>query len=220
LYDLDSQEDIFRLEGEYSFAAFALSPDGQTIASGDVNGLVQLWGVGSGKMRGKMSDHSLEIGQMAFSPDGSLLASSPWYNGQLIIWDLSSETIDIQTLGDVDQSAFTAFTFSPDSTQLAYMDTDQSYNIVLYDLEFERVVREMLAQTTVYDLLFNQDGTLLFSAHSDGTIRVWNVATGIELTRLEAHQGAVQMLDLSSDSTLLVSFGEDHIVKVWGIPTE
>jgi WD40 repeat protein len=59
------------------------------------------------------------------------------------------------------------------------------------------------------------DGRRLASANDDGTIRLWDIATGQEAKRLEGHHGPVWCVACSPDGKLLASQGADHTLRMW-----
>jgi RNA polymerase sigma factor (sigma-70 family) len=52
------------------------SPDGRTVAWGDVGGTITLWEVASAKVRCRLERHHSYVGDLAFSPDSRLLVSA------------------------------------------------------------------------------------------------------------------------------------------------
>jgi WD40 repeat protein len=58
-----------------------------------------------------------------------------------------------------------------------------------------------------------------WEAGSDFAIRVWDLAAGKELRRLEGHTKAVSSLSLSSDGRTAASGGFDDTVRLWEIST-
>jgi WD40 repeat protein len=62
---------------------------------------------------------------------------------------------------------------------------------------------------------FSPDGELLLTASHDGTARLWRVAVGEEVHRLEAHDGAVDDACFSPDGRRVATAGFDGKVIVW-----
>jgi WD40 repeat protein len=71
----------------------------------------------------------------------------------------------------------------------------------------------------VLQVVFSPDGQQLASAGQDGTVRLWDVATGRPLRTLEAHAGYVNAVAFSPDSRRLASGSADQTVKVWDAAT-
>jgi WD40 repeat protein len=67
---------------------------------------------------------------------------------------------------------------------------------------------------------FFKDGRRFVSCGFDRTLRVWDVATGKELARLEGHtRDEIDCLALSPDQRHLLSGGEDHTFRLWDVET-
>lgn len=71
----------------------------------------------------------------------------------------------------------------------------------------------------VNNVAFMPDGKTLISSGWEGTIRLWDVATGKELQRLESDGKAVNGLALSPDGKTLASAVNEGFLRVWDMPT-
>ena len=60
---------------------------------------------------------------------------------------------------------------------------------------------------------FSPEGDRIISASFDGTIKVWDAATGQEILTLEGHAGPV--LSMAFDGQRIISGGKDNTVRIW-----
>src|SRR5262249_41202108 len=66
--------------------------------------------------------------------------------------------------------------------------------------------------------LFSPDGRLFVTTALDGSVQLWEVATGKERARFAGHQrGEVTSLTFSPDGSTLVSGGADTQVFLWDV---
>jgi WD40 repeat protein len=64
-------------------------------------------------------------------------------------------------------------------------------------------------------LAFSPDGKLIASGGPEGTVMVWDAATGKVLFALRGHTGSVASVAFSGDSRRLATGSSDHTVKIW-----
>src|SRR5690606_37352337 len=105
-------------------SALAYSPDGRTLVTGDLSGVVRTWDAKThrpaGPPMGRADDRPAlprAIHAVAFSPDGTTLAAAS-EDGTVRLWDMATsrqpgEVIDAHDAGVKDVA------FSPDGTTLA-----------------------------------------------------------------------------------------------------
>jgi WD40 repeat protein len=65
--------------------------------------------------------------------------------------------------------------------------------------------------------IFSPDGMTFVSASDDGTLKLWNAATGKEIRTFIGHADAVSGCAFSPDGTLLVSASFDKTLKLWEV---
>jgi len=67
----------------------------------------------------------------------------------------------------------------------------------------------------VNSVAFSPDGSLLASASSDQTVRLWNPRTGQVVQTLREHTDRVDTVALSLDGRRVASGSSDNTIKVW-----
>lgn len=85
----ESDGSLLRKFGDpYFYTSIAYSPDGKKLAAGTFDGSVFLWRIADGALLGKITGHIREVDELAFSPDGQVLATQSYQT--LILWRISS----------------------------------------------------------------------------------------------------------------------------------
>ncbi|MCA9687558.1 MAG: WD40 repeat domain-containing protein, partial [Myxococcales bacterium] len=107
-----------------------------------------------------------------------------------------------------------AVVFSPDDRRLA--GGTSVGDILLWDVEGEDHELRVLSghDKEVWELDYDSRGRRLASASFDGTVRVWDPATGSELLTLRGHEQATAVHFEPGDRRIF-SGGTDGVVRVW-----
>ena len=167
------------------------------------------------------SGDAAPVSSVAFSPDGTRLASGSW-SGRVKLWDIATQkniaTLEGYSLG---ATGVNSVAFSPDGTRLA---SGRSNHIIeLWNVATQRNVGRLEGHTSgVSSVAFSPDGTRLASGGSDATVKLWDVATQNNVGTLKGHTSYVNSVAFSPDGTLLASGGGDgdKTVKLWDVATQ
>ncbi len=190
--------------------AVAFSLDG-AFASGTMSG-VKLWDVRTRKETATLRGTS----PVAFSPDGTLLASGSG-NRTIALWD--ARTLErIATLeGHAEQINTVAF--SPDGTVLASGSGDhgsEDQTVRLWDVEKREEVATFEHTGAIWSVAFSPDGAILASAvgSPDNVVRLWDVRTHGEIDWLW-HREPVLAVTFSRGASIIASGSRDGNVRLY-----
>jgi WD40 repeat protein len=149
---------------------------------------------------------------MGFAPDGRTLATGG-YNGRVQLWDLAGNRM-IATLPQR-RKFINHLAFSPDGRILAVA---LGWTAVLWDVARAEELRRLLGKHagTVWSVAFTPDGQTLMTGSTDGTVKLWDVATGRERAAFAWDIGRVHVVAFAPDGLRAAAGGESDIV-IWDV---
>jgi WD40 repeat protein len=152
---------------------------------------VYVWDAAEGTQLLRLVGHHGAVTSVAWSPDGTRLASGCGSQGQgdsgeLWVWEVQSGERHpawqpLRGRGNAGKSAFAGH------------------------------------PGVVSAVVWAPSGERLISGGSDGRLRWWEVHSGECVRVQEAHQGTVQSLKVSPDGSRLASCGDDGTIRIWDL---
>ncbi len=195
------------------------SHDGRLLATASVDGVVQLWDVGSARALGKPLEHEGIVGRLVFSPDGRVLFvdrsskaafKDPTRGVQL--WNLAT-----QTAGPcLDVPKHCRVVFSPDGKTL-YIGAYEGEILACNVITGQPVRPGIRLSSKVQALALSGDGKVLLAGCSDGTARAWNTDTWKPLSRVLRNDKTVVAVALSHDGRLGLTGALNHTARLWDV---
>jgi dipeptidyl aminopeptidase/acylaminoacyl peptidase len=158
--------------------------------------------------------HKREVNSVAFSPDGSLLASGSG-DRTVRLWRVEDGELLHALVGHANHVYSVAF--SPDGSLLASGSGDRT--VRLWRVE-DRDFVYAFANTRfppVYSVAFSPDGRLLATGSRTNTVWLWQVENGELLRAIEGHKREVNSVAFSPDGSLLASGSGDRTVRLWRV---
>ncbi|MBA4187159.1 MAG: hypothetical protein C0467_03990 [Planctomycetaceae bacterium] len=214
LWDANTGEQThsWDVPADWRDSRLAFSPNGELLAAGNMDGGIRLWDVNTKAQVGLLRVDGNAIRDLAFSPDGRLLASvGEDSNRGVKVWDVAAKSSVVDLHGHT--GPLYAVTFSPDGKLLASGSVDGT--VRLWDTTTWKELVVLKHGANVYSLAFNRDGTRLFTACADNTVRIWDMKTNNLVAELRGHTDYVHSIAFSPDGSRLITGSGDSTLRIW-----
>jgi len=164
------------------------------------------------RLEGIHDDYN-NVHSVAFSPDGTLLASAG--DDAIILSDVETGEA-LKKLKET--SGAISIAFSPDGKFLASGHLNGA--VKLWDVESGKELRTFSGHNeSVRSVSFSPDGRFLASGSDDTTIKIWETERAKLVRTLTGHSRSVKSIAFSPDSQLLASGGFEGKIKLWDVET-
>ncbi len=212
--------------------ALAHAPDGKTVAVATADKIVRLHDAQNGAILSELKGHDEVPNCLAFSADGTMLASADT-GGAVKVWDQASGR-EKRSLGKQSKR------IEPSEIKKENKENDNNNKGDKRDRKNKEVVRDaprpkvIVAEkmetkgrnpsdAMIHDnkedqaqrnskfissLVFSPDGKVLMSASGEAVVTRWDISTGTETTPLAGSNQAIRSLALSRDGATLVVAGD------------
>lgn len=193
LLERDTGQEVRAFRDEAGVTCLAFSPDGSLLAVGTRTGTVRVWDTKTGEERLTLNHLGYRLGCVAFSStwDGSLFPA----HGRPVLAAVGPSGNQLSgAAADGGTVQFFPPLLGAGGTRIELPDHPQG----------------MLTGA------FSPEGRLFVTGGGDGTLRLWDLATGTEEAALEWHQQQVGHLEFSADGRWLLSASfPDGVVRLW-----
>ena len=197
------------------------SADSRRIAAGTRAGVVRIYDSNDGSQLLEFAQTAAGLQQLAFSPDGTRLASANQEGAS--IWDAATGKQLLTFSGHGKGVRSSGIAFSPDGKWVATSGNDGTVQV--WEAETGNVVFKLTGHTgPTFGVAFSPDGKSLASSSVDRTVKVWQLpAAGGQVPEpltLYGNTGAVYRIAYSPDGTRLVSAGRNPIARVYALQVD
>jgi WD40 repeat protein len=218
LWDLETV-DPRELSTDMPNARIAFSPTGQHLAVAGRQAL-QLWDTRTWQPSRLGVSWEEDVGNLAFSPDGSVLATDFWVRHHGGRWEHWIRLTDVATghqRGTLrgHGSSANGLAFSPDGTALAAACTQFLW---AWDVRSgEPVTRMKVNRMHFQAVAFTPDGRFLLAARNDGTVRVLETDRWREQAAFDWGIGPLVSLDVARDGMRAACGSKRGKIVVWDV---
>lgn len=184
-----------------SLYTVSFSTDGRLLATGAGDAIIYIWEVETGRCLLALKRHTASVRSVLFVPQSRTLLSVG-FDGLIFVWDLS--IIDALMRTEAYTEAYTGARTEPHPEP-----------IVMH--EALPIIHS--TKSTFISLALSQDCRSIAAGTMEGTICVWDLASGAQRQTLTGHRDIVRDLAFWPDDTTLISASGDTSIRVWDIPS-
>jgi WD40 repeat protein len=205
-------------------ASVEFSPDGKRLAVASSDRSVQVWNVGAAlagtvpRSAVSLVGHAGAVPAVAWSPDAKLLVTAG-VDRSLRVWDArSGEMLRALTnhTGPVHCVAFRPPGPANGNPHPYCASGSEDRTVRVWQPGIGRMVRIVRGHAgPVLAVLYSRDGTCLFSAGTEGVVRVIDAESDRVLRSWKAHDQWIYSLALSPDGKILATGDWSGRVRVW-----
>jgi WD40 repeat protein len=191
--------------------AVAVSADGRRVISGDMEGSLRMWDVGSGREMRTLKNQGDWITTVAISSDGHRAISGD-SEGTLKVWNVESGRELWTRKGHAAHVINVSISADGRRAVSASGRTPK-----VWDVESGRMVRTLRGHAgRVCDVAMSADGRWVLSA-SGRMLKVWDVESGLVMRTLRSHTGKVYAVAMSADARWALTGSDGGTITMWDI---
>lgn len=179
IWDISTGMLLQTLKGHQSAVwSVVFTPDSTHMVSCGEDRTIQVWNVRTGSIEGVMNGHTSAVTDIAISPDSKKIVSCS-LDGSVKIWDLDTKKL-LQTI--IEQKDYFYSVRWPQPTTI--ITGSKNKEILVIDTLTGTVMRTFKGHNdSVMSTHLSSNATLIVSASTDGSAKIWEYVTGKEIAQ-------------------------------------
>jgi WD40 repeat protein len=228
LWDVPTWQLIQRMDGHQDEVDVVLiTPDSHLAISGARDGSIRIWDINILRAIAVLSEQQTaqfyEVTDVVIPKNNNSLYTST-SSGQIILWDLSSNSIEGRWHFSAIDIPIYGLDSSDDSERLLVGAADGQ--LFVLDVATKEILKSLKPEINgLRDVDISPDGTLALASYSNGMILLWDMQTWEQKCTFMpsqdnadiGHSSIVNSARISADNTYIVSGSNDHSVIVWEV---
>ncbi len=203
-----------QLSGDYVRCG-AISPDGQLFALGAGTSTLKIFNTNDGSFVKSLTGHTSWMNGLAWSYDGTKIASASSDN-TIRIWSVSGG-YTTQTISNTFTDHTLCVAFSPDGRYVAAGGYETVVKV--YDVNSGSLVRTLYGlKGNVWSVRFTDDGRSLVGGDASGNLQVWETSSW-SATKTAYHSGTISHITFTADGTKMITSSAGSNAKIWSWPS-
>ncbi|WP_157555141.1 WD40 repeat domain-containing serine/threonine protein kinase [Nocardia crassostreae] len=210
--------DALLSDGATKLRSVAFHPGGSIIATGSMDGSVQLWDSFTRATVGApLTGHSGTVASVAFDSEGATLVSAG-ADAALRVWNTRTRKQIGLTLTS-HTASLTAAAFVPGRSVVATAGSDTT--VLLWDTGTGGRIGEPITgnRAGITALAVSPDGATLATASRDGATRLWNIQSGKQIGTIGDSSAAVYTVAFDRTGSLLAVGGSENATQMFRTDT-
>lgn len=214
VWNLEDGTLLFLLEDGHAAGVLqaAIRNDSNQLASGDADGVVQLWGILDGTSQGMLGAHAGEVRGLEFHPNNQQLITAG-ADGDVKHWQLP---IVAPRLLAGHESPVPALAITPNGQ---FAVTGSAESVLVYTVASGQPVRELPEMTgPVRAVAVSRNQATAAAAGDAGVLKFWNLGNGADRLQITGHDSPVHALEFHPDNARIASADAAGTIRLWRLP--
>ena len=232
--DVSDGSSKFTLHDSWNVHTVTYSPDGKYIATGNAMGQIKLWDASlvSGYESKEIAAQQKEISGLAFSPDGTRIATADNSYIQPIpnIWPITGGSplkLDSADNALHPDRNISSIAFSPDGKNLiSGMFEPKNCTVIFWDAVSGEQIKTLddpyckdNDKKVIFDVAYSPDGKHVAAAEGEKRAVIWDAQTGKIMHELSVGENFVYSVAFSPNGKFLAAGNEDMLATIWDVST-
>ncbi len=201
----------FSTEEESAIRSVGVTPNGQTIVTGDDDGKIKVWNGLNGQLEKTFSTEEDGIKTVVISADGNTIVSGG-EDSLIKVWNRRSGQLERTFEGHEEE--INSIALSGNGNTIVSGSGDRTIRIWNRSTgQLERTIEGH--EEGIKAVAISADGNTVVSGGQDKKVKIWDWRSGQLRKSMKGHEEEVRSVAISPDGRTIVSGGGDKTIKIW-----